>query len=113
MDSQPGTWVHGWVGKVGRIGKLGKVVGLIMASSQTVPTTCLWLLFLLSKHPKVVEKIREETFQVLQASEKQSIQELTVDELNSLVYVDGVIKECLRLYPPFPLLQREPQVRGR
>lgn len=111
MDSQPATWVHGWVGKVGKVGKLGKVVGLIMASSQTVPTTCLWLLYVLSKHPQVVERIREETSHVLQSKNMQSIQELTLEEWNELVYVDCVVKECLRLYPPFPLLQREPEVR--
>ncbi|EME26612.1 cytochrome P450 isoform 2 [Galdieria sulphuraria] len=110
MDSQPATWVHGWVGKVGKIGKLGKVVGLIMASSQTVPTTCLWLLFLLSKYPQVVEKIREETSRVLHSTKKQSMEEFTVDDLNELAYVDCVVKECLRLYPPFPLLQREPEM---
>ncbi|GJQ14610.1 hypothetical protein GpartN1_g6401.t1 [Galdieria partita] len=110
MDSQPCTWVHGWVGKVGRIGKLGKVVGLIMASSQTVPTTCLWLLFLLSKHPQVIEKIREETFRILHSTHKQSIEEFTVVEWNELSYVDCVVKECLRLYPPFPLLQRESEM---
>lgn len=110
MDSQPATWVHGWVGKVGKVGKLGKVVGLIMASSQTVPTTCLWLLYVLSKHPQVVERIREETSHVLQSKNMQSIQELTLEEWNELVYVDCVVKECLRLYPPFPLLQREPEM---
>jgi len=110
MDSQPATWVHGWVGKVGRIGKLGKVVGLIMASSQTVPTTCLWLFVLLSKHPQAVEKIREETSRILQSSNKQKVQELTMNEWNEFAYADAVVKECLRLYPPFPLLQREPEM---
>eukprot|EP00871_Galdieria_phlegrea_P001030 jgi/Galph1/1928/GphlegSOOS_G595.1 len=110
MEQQPATWVHGWVGKVRRIGRLGKVVGLVMASSQTVPTTCLWLLYLLAENERVVEKIREETDNVLKATNKNSVEELTHEELKTFVYADCVVKECLRLYPPFPLLQREPEM---
>lgn len=99
------SWVHAWVGKVGRIGKLGKVVGLLMASTQTVPLTAVWLLHLLAEHKDVLDRLVEE----LTEHNIRSIDDLSYDKLEHLVYLDAVVKETLRLFPPFPLIQRQAQ----
>eukprot|EP00177_Eucheuma_denticulatum_P007875 GFKZ01014331.1.p1 GENE.GFKZ01014331.1~~GFKZ01014331.1.p1 ORF type:complete len:293 (-),score=30.93 GFKZ01014331.1:621-1499(-) len=99
------SWVHAWVGKVGKIGKLGKVVGLLMASTQTVPLTAVWMLYLVGTHPEVRQNLLVELNGVGAAHADY----LTAELLGKLKYADAVIRETLRLFPPFPLIQREAQ----
>lgn len=102
------SWVHAWVGKVGPIGKLGKIVGLLMASTQTVPLTGVWLLHLVAQNDDVRLKVLEE----LHANGIYDPSDLDYDTLSSttsLVYLEAVVKETLRMYPPFPLIQRQVQ----
>uniref|UniRef100_A0A7S1XC49 Cytochrome P450 n=1 Tax=Compsopogon caeruleus TaxID=31354 RepID=A0A7S1XC49_9RHOD len=101
------TWVHGWIGKVGRIGKLGKVVGLMMAATQTVPLTAVWMLLLVGSDPIVMDSLRREIKEVLGG---KALEHATLEDYDRMKFTDYVIKETLRLYPPFPLLQREAQV---
>lgn len=99
------SWVHAWVGKVGVVGKLGKVVGLLMASSQTVPLTVVWALHLLGTHADALRKVRDE----LVREGVRDVHDVTLETLERLSYLDAVCKEALRLYPPFPLVQRQAQ----
>lgn len=99
------SWVHAWVGKVGRIGKLGKVVGLFMASTQTVPLTAVWMMELVGRDPAIRERVKEE----LDKLGVREYRDVTVRALEEMEFVDAVVKETLRLYPPFPLIQREAQ----
>lgn len=99
------SWVHAWVGKVGRIGKLGKVVGLLMASTQTVPLTAVWMLHLVANDTNTRNRLLAE----LHAIGVQSTADLKYSHLTEMRFADAVVKETLRLYPPFPLIQREAQ----
>lgn len=99
------SWVYAWVGKVGKVGKLGKVVGLLMASTQTVPLTAVWMLHLVGNDPRVRESLKRE----LEELGISSVKDLTSDHLAVMKVGDAVVKETLRLYPPFPLIQRESQ----
>lgn len=99
------NWVQAWVGKVGKIGKLGKVVGLLMASSQTVPLTAVWMLYLIANNDSVRGQLKDELLRM----GVFSVDDLQCDHLDKLVIADAVIKETLRMYPPFPLIQREAQ----
>lgn len=99
------SWVHAWMGKVGKIGKLGKVVGLLMASTQTVPLTAVWMLHLVGNEPEVRQRMRQE----LEELGISSIDDLSYDHLANMKFGDAIVKETLRLYPPFPLIQREAQ----
>lgn len=100
------NWVHAWVGKVGSIGKLGKVVGLLMASSQTVPITAVWVLHLVAKHDDVRVRLLRE----LKEIGVHSAADLTFEHMDRMPLAEAVIRETLRLYPPFPLIQRQAQV---
>lgn len=99
------SWVHAWVGKVGKIGKLGKVVGLLMASTQTVPLTAVWMLHLVASNVNARNRLLAE----LHSIGVQTVADLDYSHLAKMRFADAVIKETLRLYPPFPLIQREAQ----
>jgi cytochrome P450 len=78
------------------------------AGNDTTATTIAWGAWLLSQHPEVLNKLRTEL------DEKDIFTELKHDEavgglehsgpsydkLNDCPYLDAVIKETLRLYPP-------------
>ncbi|CAN8062600.1 unnamed protein product [Agarophyton chilense] len=103
MNASGASWVHAWIGKVGTIGKLGKVVGLLMASTQTVPLAAVWMLHLVANDEKVKGMLRQE----LKDLEVDTIRDLGYEHLDKMKVADAVIKETLRLYPPFPLIQRQ------
>lgn len=98
-------WVHAWIGKVGVIGKLGKVLGLLMASTQTVPLTMVWLLHIVASDDSVYRKLQKELLE----NGVHSAENLTYDVMDQLHYAEAVVQETLRLYPPFPLMQRQAQ----
>lgn len=64
-------------------------------------------MFVLAKHPEVQEKL----FQEIKSNIIDTkIEKLTVHIVNSLTYLDAVIKETLRLYTIVPLSSRKPLV---
>lgn len=99
------NWVHAWVGKVGKVGKLGKVIGLLMASTQTVPITAVWMLHLVANDVFVQKELAAE----LKALGVEQISDLTLEKVEKMDFADAVVRETLRLYPPFPLIQRQSQ----
>jgi len=64
-----------------------------LAGHETTSSTLCWTMALLVSHPDVLEKARKE---VLERVPDQ----LTPENLKDLPYLDGLIKECLRLQPP-------------
>ncbi|XP_021747107.1 cytochrome P450 71D8-like [Chenopodium quinoa] len=76
------------------------VFELFGAASETSSTTIEWVFSELLKNPKAMEKAQKEVRQVLQGKEMMINQE----SLEKLVYLKFVIKETLRLHPPFPCL---------
>ncbi|KAI0032662.1 cytochrome P450 [Vararia minispora EC-137] len=78
---------------------LAQVPTFLIAGHETTSTLLSWTLFALSTTPHVQTKLRSE----LRAypTDRPSI-----DELNSLEYLDAVIREALRLYAPVSGTQR-------
>ncbi|XP_065366482.1 probable cytochrome P450 4d14 [Calliphora vicina] len=60
-------------------------------------------LYLLARHPQVQQKVFEEIQQVIGNDKDKAI---TMRELQDLKYLDVVIKESLRMYPPVPMIGR-------
>ena len=104
-DASGLSWVHAWIGKVGKIGKLGKVVGLLMASTQTVPLTAVWMLHLIANNGIILKRLQTE----LNNQGIKSGSDLTYEHMTKLPLAEAVVRETLRLYPPFPLIQRQAQ----
>ncbi|XVE55131.1 hypothetical protein DITRI_Ditri03aG0135800 [Diplodiscus trichospermus] len=81
----------------------------MFATQDTASTVLSWFFWLLSKHPVVEKKIKEE----IQEYFPLNIGEMKwlafgAKELNKLVYLHAVICETLRLYPPVPFEARSP-----
>ena len=67
---------------------------LIAAGHETTSNALAWTFYLLSQHPDKYDKLRAEVAQVLEGRAP------TVADLPRLTYLDGVISEAMRLYPP-------------
>jgi Cytochrome P450 len=62
-------------------------------------TAVTWTIYALSNHPAVHSKLNAE-------ARAFHTDAPTMDELNGMTYLDYVIREALRLYPPTPQLER-------
>lgn len=71
----------------------------IVAGHETTLTSLAWTLYALAKNHAIQTKLRDEVLAFPNANPSP-------DELNSLPYLDCVIKESLRRYSPTPVLDR-------
>ncbi|PIL33317.1 cytochrome P450 [Ganoderma sinense ZZ0214-1] len=72
----------------------------ILAGMDTTSNATARLLHLLSLHPDIQKKLRDEIL------EAQAGEEVSYDRLNELPYLDSVCRETLRLYGPVRTLAR-------
>ncbi|XP_058822319.1 cytochrome P450 4c3-like [Topomyia yanbarensis] len=72
------------------------------AGHDTTASALTFLIFNIAKHPDVQDKLYDEIITVV----GRDHQELSLHILNDLRYMDLVIKESLRLFPPVPLIAR-------
>lgn len=81
---------------------------------DTTTSAMSFTLFLVSRHPEVQTKAFEEIRDVLGLDTTKPI---TLHDLNNLKYLECVIKEGLRLYPPVPLIgrrfQEDSEINGK
>ena len=66
----------------------------LWAGTETTALTLAWCLYLLSQHPEVAAKVRQEAQAVCGNGEP------TWEQAQSLTYIRMVIQETMRLYPP-------------
>lgn len=78
-----------------------EAVTIFAAGFETTSTTLTWLWYILSLHPEVEQKLRDEIQRVLGGRVP------TIEDLRQLTYTRMVICETLRIYPPAPLLPRK------
>ncbi|KAJ7356118.1 hypothetical protein OS493_026497 [Desmophyllum pertusum] len=78
-----------------------EVVTFLAAGQDTVAAGISWTLYNLTLYPEHQKKCQEEVDEVFGDKE-----ELEWDDLLQLKYVTLVIKESMRLYPPFPMFSR-------
>lgn len=76
---------------------LGQAVSFFVAGMEATSTAIAFCLYELSLHPEIEERLYEEI-------KKSSTS--TFEEINSLEYLDQVVNESLRLYPPLPEIDR-------
>ncbi|KAK7955875.1 uncharacterized protein PG986_005097 [Apiospora aurea] len=75
----------------------------LFAGRDTTSSTLLYCFYLLAKHGKVLERVREEHTQVLGSSDVREAGRIISEsphKLNQLPYTTAVIKETLRLFAP-------------
>ncbi|KAH9509395.1 hypothetical protein Btru_045783 [Bulinus truncatus] len=73
---------------------------IIFAGFETTSTTLQMCYYMLAKHPDVQEKVYEEIESIVQSESP------TYEELSQLTYMEQVINETLRLYPPAAIVAR-------
>jgi cytochrome P450 len=78
------------------------VLTFMTAGHETTALALTWTFYLLSLHPEVEERVRAEVDAVVGAGEIAS------EHVKALPYTSQVIQESMRLYPPAPLVVREP-----
>lgn len=78
----------------------------MFAGHDTTTSGITFCLYNLAKHPEVQRKVCDELRNIIGDNARKPV---TLKELNDLHYLDLVIKETLRIYPPVPLYGREVQ----
>ncbi len=79
-----------------------EVMTMYIAGQETSANALSWTLYLLAKHPEVLEKMRAEVQLVLGNNRTPAFQELM-----RLQYTRQVLEESMRLYPPVWSMGRE------
>ncbi|KAL0395573.1 UNVERIFIED_CONTAM: Alkane hydroxylase MAH1 [Sesamum calycinum] len=84
------------------------ILNLMIAGRDTTSSALTWFIWLVSTHPEVEKRIRDELKSFLPAGEREKWRVFGVEETKKLVYMHGAICEALRLYPPVPFQHKEP-----
>ena len=71
-----------------------EIMTFLLAGHETTAVSLSWTWYLLSEHPQVAQKLRQELNDVLGGRTPQ------LEDLARLPYTDKVVKESMRLYPP-------------
>ncbi|TFY62571.1 hypothetical protein EVJ58_g3785 [Rhodofomes roseus] len=80
---------------------IAQLTTMTLAATDTTANSICRVLHLLAQHPEAQQRLREEIVEARQGID------LPYDDLNQLPYLDAVLRETLRLYPPATLLSRE------
>ena len=76
------------------------ILTFLAAGHETTAITLVWTFYLLSQYPQVRARLQDEIRNILAEGE------LTLDELAKIPYLDWVLNESMRLYPPAWLQMR-------
>lgn len=76
----------------------------MFAGHETTASAASFLVYALSQHPDVQQKVYEEQLQITNGDLKKPI---TYRNLHELKYLDRVIKESMRVYPTAPMFSRQ------
>lgn len=77
-----------------------QLLTMLIAGHDTSTALLAWVLYLLGRHPAVLAQARQEVDEVLGDGEPQ------LEQIGRLTYLEQVIKETLRLYPPIHIGSR-------
>ncbi|XP_066250521.1 probable cytochrome P450 4aa1 [Euwallacea similis] len=77
-----------------------EAVTFMLAGQDSVGATVAFALFQLAKNPEVQEKVHKEISEFFYSDQ------ITMTQLNQMIYLEQCIKETLRLLPSIPLISR-------
>src|ERR1700722_2482649 len=86
---------------------MDEMLFFFVAGVETTSTALSWFIYLMSKYPRVQQKIKAE---LIGDDEKQ---DLSLDRLDSLLYLNCVIKEMFRFCPVVDVADRTLTVDDR
>ncbi|XP_035228284.1 cytochrome P450 4C1-like [Stegodyphus dumicola] len=76
----------------------------MFAGHDTSTILVNWVLYLLGLYPDIQDKVYQEQCSIFGNNKTADV---TNEDLKNMVYLENVIKETLRLYPPGPLIGRK------
>ncbi|KIO11875.1 hypothetical protein M404DRAFT_126596 [Pisolithus tinctorius Marx 270] len=74
-----------------------EIVNILLAGRDTTASTLTFLIYMLSQHPEVLKRLRDEVLSKVGSSRRP-----TYDDVRDMKYMRAVINETLRLYAPVP-----------
>ncbi|KZP28280.1 cytochrome P450 [Athelia psychrophila] len=74
---------------------LAQVPTFLIAGQETTSSATTWALFALAQYPEIQTKLRDECLTM-------STDTPSMEQLDSLTYLDWVVRETMRVYPPVP-----------
>jgi cytochrome P450 len=77
-----------------------EVQTMVLAGHETTALLLTWTFYLLAKHPEVYERVMQEIADVVGS------RSVTMDDMRDLTYIDQVLNETMRLYPPAYTMSR-------
>ncbi|XP_077539168.1 cytochrome P450 4V2-like isoform X1 [Haemaphysalis longicornis] len=80
-----------------------EVTAILIGGFETTASSITFTLFLLGNHPEVQAKVQEE-IDALFADDKD--RDVTIEDIKQMKYLECVLKESMRLYPPVPIIAR-------
>lgn len=90
-------------GNLSRREQRDNLIGFFIAGHETTALSLTWALYLVGRHSATQQRLREEVKAICGG------RAVTYDDLPNLKFTQAVLDETMRLYPPAPLLNREPQ----
>ncbi|GFT86251.1 cytochrome P450 4V2 [Nephila pilipes] len=81
-----------------------ELITFIISGHDTTSAAITWTLYMLGLYPDIQRKVHEELDWIFGEDVKRPA---TEDDLKDMKYLECVIKETLRLYPPVPLFGRQ------
>lgn len=86
---------------------MGQITTFMLAGHETTAVALSWTLLYLSKNKDMQDRLRKEVQEAKGLAKSEGRDELSAEELNSLPYMDAVIRETMRFCPPVHLTVRE------
>jgi len=77
-----------------------QLMTIFIAGHDTSTATLAWALYLLASHPEILKKAQDEIDEVI------GVEVPTFEAMSRLEYLDKIIREALRLYPPIHIGNR-------
>ncbi|KAI4473461.1 hypothetical protein M0804_015334 [Polistes exclamans] len=78
----------------------------ILAGSDTTSGTLAFVFLMVATFPEVQQQIYEELYQIYGSSDPAEVP-ITLEDIKEMKYLERVIKETLRLFPPGPFIGRK------
>ncbi|KAK9448335.1 cytochrome P450 [Limtongia smithiae] len=81
-----------------------QMMTLLLAGHETTAGAVAWALYRMAKNPEIQDRLRDE---ILEAFPNGADDIKDADAIESLKYLNNVVRECLRVSPPVPLTVRQ------